>query len=174
MSQYSRMKTSHAFQGCAKIVLWLYTARTENPDTPQTHLNASDFHEYHSDTPRHQPDIPQTPPNISRGQEMLTDDNRYQQTPPDKLKQHPSVSWGVWGCLFVLVVACCCLLASHAPWRGLGGVWGMSGGNQGVSEWYSWKSKALSCVWGFLGSQSLQYEVELWVSFLKVCYRVCF
>ena len=36
MSQYGQVKTSCAFQGCAKVVLWLHTARTENPDTPQT------------------------------------------------------------------------------------------------------------------------------------------
>ena len=32
-----------------------------------------------------------------------------------------------------------------------GGVWGMSGGCLGVSEWYSWKSEALGCVWGVSG-----------------------
>ena len=97
---------------------------------------------------RHPPD---TPPDLSRDHEMPTDDNRRQQTPPDILKQHLSVSWGVWGCLVVSVVVCCFLLASQAPWRGLGGVWGMSGGFLEVSEWYSWISEALGCFWGVSG-----------------------
>ena len=67
MSQYSQMKTSHGFQGCAKIVLWLHTARTENPDTPQKHPSASDIHEYRSDTSKNPPDIPQTPPRPLQG-----------------------------------------------------------------------------------------------------------
>ena len=32
-----------------------------------------------------------------------------------------------------------------------------AGGCLGVSDWYSWKSEALGCVWGYLASQSLQY-----------------
>ena len=76
MYQYSQVKTSHAFQGCAKIVFWLYTARTENPDTPQTNPSASDIHEYHSDTSRHQLDIPQTSPGIMRCQQTPTDPAR--------------------------------------------------------------------------------------------------
>ena len=87
MSQYSQMKTSHAFQGCAKIVLWLHTARLENPDTPQTHPIASNFHEYRSETPRHPSDIPKTPPQTSPGsvicQQKTTDNNRHNQTAPD-------------------------------------------------------------------------------------------
>ena len=90
---------------------------------------------------------------------MPTDDKRHQQTPPDVLKQCLSVYFGVWGCLFVSFVVCCCLLASPAPWRCLVGVWRMSGGRLGVSESHSWKLEALGCVWGYLGSQSLQYGV---------------
>ena len=152
------MKTSHAFQGCAKTVFWLHTARLANPEKPQTHPIASDFHEPHSDTPRHPPDIPQTPPtplqaswDANRRQQTPPDDNRRHQTPPDILKQHLSVSWGVWGCLSVSVDVSCCLLASHFPQRGLGGVLGMSGGCLEVSEWYSWRSEAFECVWGVSG-----------------------
>ena len=65
MSQYGQVKKSCSYFGCAKMVIWLHTARTGSPDTLQTHPSASDFHEYHSDTPRHPPDIPQTPPQIS-------------------------------------------------------------------------------------------------------------
>ena len=56
------MRKKWAFPGCAKIVLRLHTARTEKPDTPQTHPSASDFHECHSDTSRHSPDIPRHSP----------------------------------------------------------------------------------------------------------------
>ena len=80
-------------------------------------------------TPQIPPDTHQTsprhPPDISREHEKLTDDNRRQQTPPDTLKQHLSVSWGVWSCLFVSVGVCCCLLAPCVLWRSLGGVWGV-------------------------------------------------
>ena len=43
------------------------------------------------------------------------------------------------------------------PPNTLGGVCGVSDGYLGVSEWHSWKLKALGCVLGYLGSQSLQY-----------------
>jgi len=103
---------------------------------------------------RHPTYTPQTPPRHIQGARNV---NRRQQTPPDVLKQHLSVSLGVWSCLFVSGGVCCCLLASPAPWRCMVGVWGMSGESLGVSEWYSWKSEGLGCVWGYLGSQSLQY-----------------
>ena len=151
MSQCSQVKTSHAFQGCAKIVLWLHTARTENPDTPQRHPNASIFHEYHSDTPRQPPDIPQTPPgplqgawDANRWQQTTTDTNTQPQTPQDTDECWLSMSGGV----------CWHLLSSLAISYSLemcGGVWGMSGGCLGVSEWYSWKSEALECVCGVSG-----------------------
>ena len=47
ISQYCHVKKSCLF-GCAKIVFWLHTVRNKNPDTPQTHPSASDFHECHS------------------------------------------------------------------------------------------------------------------------------
>ena len=66
-----------------------------HPDTHQTFL-------------RHPLDLP-------RYQEMPTEDNRRQQTPPDILKQHLSVSCGFWGCLFVSVDVCCCSMhIAHA------------------------------------------------------------
>ena len=34
MSQNGQVKKSCAFSGCAKMVFWLHTTRTENPDTP--------------------------------------------------------------------------------------------------------------------------------------------
>ena len=129
------MKTSHAFQGCAKIVFWLHTARTENPDTPQTHPSASDFHEYHSDTPRHPPHIPQTSrTHTSREHNMQTENSRGQSTPPDLLKQHLSVSWGVWRCLAVSVGICWHLLACCVNWRCLGGVCGIPDHKQNILD----------------------------------------
>ena len=110
----------------------LHFVRTGIPDTPKTPLSASSFHEYYSDTPRHHPDIPKTTPDISRELKMSTDDNMRQQTPPNILKQHLSVSEGVCWPLLSSVVVCCRLLISWAPWRCLGGIWGLSGGIWGV------------------------------------------
>ena len=58
MSQYGQLTENRTIQGCAKIVFSLHTARIENPYTPQTYSSASNFDEYHSDTPRHPPNIP--------------------------------------------------------------------------------------------------------------------
>ena len=154
MSNMSQVQNVLLFQGCDKIVLLLHTAGTENKDTPQTHPSASDFHEYHSDTPRQPPDIPQTPTRHLQG---AGDANRQQQTPPDTNRQPQTPKDTDKCCLSTAGDVCCRLLTSLAPWRCLGGVWEMSGGYLGVSEWYSWKSKALGCVWVYLGSQSLQY-----------------
>ena len=128
MSQYDQKNKSHAFQGCSKMVFRLHTARTENPESPQTHPSASVCHEYHSDTPqtpiRH-------PPDTLQWKEILTDDDTHKHTLPDILKQHLSVSKGVWRCLLAYVVV----------WWHLGfpgDVWGVSGG-------------CLEDVWGYLG-----------------------
>ena len=118
MSDYGQVTRSHTFQGFAKFVFWLHTARTENPETLLTHLSASNFHEYYS---QHS----QTPP-----------------TQPDILKQHLSVSGGVWRCLFASVGVC---------WHVMfpGAIWGVSGGCLGgfweCSERQSWKLEALGC-----------------------------
>ena len=91
---------------------------------------------------------------------MSTDDNMRQQTPPDILKQHLSVSEGVWGCLLVSVVICW-----HLDFPGdilgcLGDVWGMSGGYLGgVYGYLSGIHGDLRCsdvFWGYLGSPSLE------------------
>ena len=67
MSQYGQLTENRTIQGCAKIVFSLHTARIENPYTPQTYSSASNFHEYHSDTPRHPSDSSQTPPRYPQG-----------------------------------------------------------------------------------------------------------
>ena len=151
-----------AFQGCAKIVLRLHTARTEKTDTPQTHPSASNVHEYHSDTSKHPPDIPQTPARYLQGVWDAKDDNRRQQTPPDTLKQHMSVSWGVWSCFFVSVGVWCCLLVPCVLWRSLVGVSPIQDGrccgwHVGVSSWQFWNGRRQDVFLGYLGSQSLQY-----------------
>ena len=108
-------------------------------------------HRHHSDTP----DIPQTPP---RYLHETRDTNRCQQTPPDILKQHLSVSWGVWGWLFVSIGVCCHLLSSLVPLRCLGGVWGDIWGV--FKEYLSGIHGNFRCMdvfGGYLGSQPLQY-----------------
>ena len=157
MSNMSQVQTILLFQGCEKIVLRLYTAGTENPNTSK-HIRAPSISINITQTPpkKHQT-YPRHPPDISREQEMQTDKNRRNQTQTDSPRHPKTRTSAVWVHMAVSVGVCCCLLASPAPWRCLGGVWGMSGGYLGVSEWYSWKLKALGFVWGYLGSQSLQY-----------------
>ena len=128
MSQYEQMNKSHAFQGCSKMVFRLHTARTENPESPQTHPSASVCHEYHSDTPqtpiRHPPDTSQPSPvnrNINRRRYAQTHIARHTQTAPVSVQ----------GCRR-------CLLAYVVVWWHLGfpgdvlgcleDVWRMSGG----------------------------------------------
>ena len=104
------------------------------------------------------PDTPQTSPkhpsDISRELKMSTDDNMHQQTPPNILKQHLSVSEGVWGCLLASVVVCW-----HLDFPG--DVWGMSEGYlRGVYRYFSGSHGNPRCsdlFWRYLGSPSLQY-----------------
>ena len=109
------------------MVFWLHSARTGSPYFPQTHPSASDFHEYHSYTPRHPQISHRHPPDISREQDMQTDHNRRQWTPPDILKQHLSVFWGVWQCLLVSVGMLCSLEIAGGclwdVWWVFGGIW---------------------------------------------------
>ena len=97
------------------MVLWLHTAGTENQDTPKhiraplISMNAIQIPPDTHQTPTY---TPQTPPRHIQGARNV---NRRQQTLPDVLKQHLSVSLGVWSCLFVSGGVCCCLLASPAP-----------------------------------------------------------
>ena len=151
MSQYGQVKKSFAFRGCAKLVCWLHIARTENPDTPQTHPSASDFHEYHSDSPQ---TSPRHPPDISREHDMPTDNKRLQQAPKDTARHTQAAHGSVLGCLAVSVGFCCCFLACHIPWRCLRVVWEMSGGC--LSDIHgNWRRSDVFVE--YLGSQSLQY-----------------
>ena len=112
---------------CQNGVLAPY-CRTENPDTQKTYPSASDFHEYHSDTPRQPPDIPQTPPRHLQGARNA---NRRQQTPIDTARHTQTAPVSVLKCLAVSVGICWRLLACFVPWRCLGGclwdIWGLSG-----------------------------------------------
>ena len=124
VSVWSDEKKLCLLELCQNGVLAPY-CRTENPDTPETYPSASDFHEYHSDTPRHPPDIPQTPPRHLLGAQHA---NRRQQTPIDTARHTQtalSVSWGVWRCLFASVGMLCSLEMSGVC---LWDVWGVSGG----------------------------------------------
>ena len=132
MSQEGQVKKNWAFQDYAKRVLWLCTARTDNPDIPQPHLSISDCHKYHTDTIRHPPYTPQTPPRhpqrtqgASRHQQTQTDASRRQQTYSSSNWQRLEVSGAVCLCLLVSVGVLCSLELS---WGYLGGVWGLSDG----------------------------------------------
>ena len=97
---------------------------------------------------------PKRSPDISRELKMSTNDNIRQQTPPDVLKQHLSVTEGVCWRLWASVVICCRLLISWVPWRCLGGILGMSGGYlRGIHG--NWRHSDV--FEGYLGFQSLQY-----------------
>ena len=82
--------------------------RDWEPRYPQTHLSASDFHEFHSDTTRRPPDIPQTsvrhPPDISRDQEMPTDNNRHKQTASDTKRHWQVLFEYIWRCLLAFML----------------------------------------------------------------------
>ena len=129
MSQYGQVTKSLTFQDFVRLVFWLHTARTENPDNPQTHPSTSDLNECHSrcpqTPPRHPPDTPKASPANITCQQTPTDANRHCQTP--KITDS-----AVWVCLVVSVGVCCRLLACCVPWSCLGGVWGMSGWCLGV------------------------------------------
>ena len=127
MSQYGQVNKSCDILGCAKMVFWLHTARTESPDTPQTHPSASDFHEYHSNIPGHPPDIPQTPP---RHLHWTGHANRQQQTPIDTTRYTQTAPLSVLGCLAVSVGVC---------WNVVfpGDIWGVPLGCLGVF-WGIW------------------------------------
>ena len=155
------MTKNRSFKDCAKIVLWLSTAGNENPDTPKTHSSASNFHKYHSDTPRQPPDTPKTPPrHIQRTQ----DANRPQETQTDSPKNPNLLPGAVWICLLVSVGFCWRLLLSIGVLCSLDmswGVLGVSGGCLGVvcgylSDIYgNWRRT--NVFWGYLGSRSLQF-----------------
>ena len=130
MSQYGQVTKSLTFQDIVRLVFWLLTARTENPDNPQTHPSTSDLNECHSrcpqTPPRHPPDTPKaSPANIT-----------CQQTPTDTARHPKSLTVlfeYVWWCLLAFVVVCWHVVFPGAVW-GVSG--GCLGGVWGYSEWY--------------------------------------
>ena len=136
------------------MVFWLHTARTGSPDTLQTHPSASNFHDFHSDIPRHPPDIPKTPPRYLQGTQHA---NRRQQTPPDTPKHWQVLFEYVWRCPLASVVVCLHVLFPGYVWGvSLGclvGVWGYLSGNHGSLR----RSDVFG---GYLGSQPLQYGAK--------------
>ena len=129
MPQYAQMNKSHAIQGYAKVVFWLHTAKTENPDSPQTYPSTSGCSEYHPYTPKHPSDTPQTPPSHLQ---WTQNTNRRQQAPTDTVRPTQTAPVGVRGCLGVSVGICCRLMASWVPWRCLGVSDGCLGGSGGI------------------------------------------
>ena len=154
MSQYGQVNKSCDILGCAKMVFWLHTARTESPDTPQTHPSASDFHEYHSNIPGHPPDIPQTPPRHLQGTGHA---NRQQQTPIDTARHTQTAPLSVLGCLAVSVGVCWNVVFPGDIWGVplgcLGGILEYLSGNHG-------NRRRLDVFGGYLGSKSLQYGAK--------------
>ena len=91
---------------------------------------------YRQTPPRYPPDTTRHARDTPRHLQGTWHVNRRQETPTDTLRHNqaaPSVSGGVWQCGGV----CWQLLACRVPWRGLGSVWGMSGGCLEVSECHS-------------------------------------
>ena len=83
------------------MMLQLHTVRTGIPDTPQTCLSASSFHEYHSDFPRNLWDIPQRPPRAQTYPgnsiyQQTTDANRHLQTRSYNLRSTGSMLRGTF------------------------------------------------------------------------------
>ena len=129
MSQYGQVTKCHTFHGFAKLVFWLHTAGTQNPDTPKTHPSASNFHENHSEhpqtPPRHLPDTPQTAPGNTTCQQTTTGAKRHHETYSNSTCQCLGVSDGVcWGLLASVVRW---HVVPGAVWGSLGDVWVVSG-----------------------------------------------
>ena len=148
MSQYGQLTENRTIQGCAKIVFSLHTARIENPYTPQTYSSASNFHEYHSDTPRHPSDSSQTPPRYPLG---TWNANRQQQMPRNTARLSQTAPVSFLGSLGMSVGVCWRVLAFYVPQRCYGVIGGMFGGCLGESELNSRKLEVHKCVWWVYG-----------------------
>ena len=156
-SQYGQLTIPLTVLGCTKIVFSLHTARLENPYTPQTHLWASDFHEYHSAFPRHPPNIPLITPRHLMNmtcQQMPTDANRHRQRPQEtdrcSLRKSGSVSWHL---LLSFGISCSLGISGGC----LGGVWEVFGGIWVV---FMEIGGARISLGGYMRPQSLQYGVK--------------
>ena len=136
-------------------MLLLYTARTENPDIPKTHPSASHSKittKIHPDALHNTPHAP--PRHLQRTQGA----SRHQQTQTDANRHIQKAAGSVLGCPRLSVCVCWFLLAACVLWSCLGGIWGVYGGCLMVSEWYVWKSEALTCVWRVYGLSVLAVQ----------------
>ena len=132
MSNMSQVQTILLFQGCEKIVLRLYTAGTENPNTSK-HIRAPSISINITQTPpKKTPDISQTPTrhlqgagDANRQKQTQPDTNRQPQTPEDTDKCCLSTYGGVCWRLLLSVGISCSLEMSRGC---LGDVWWVSGG----------------------------------------------
>ena len=108
-SHYGQVQKSLAFPGSAKIVLWLYTAKAENPEHIWALLISKSSTQIPSDTPWHPltpPDVPQTPP---RHLHESKDTNKCQLTLLDMLKQHSIDRIECWMCHICHVTCVTCV-----------------------------------------------------------------
>ena len=69
------VKKSHAFPGCAKIMLWLLTAKAENPKHICALPISKNSTQIPSDTPQTPPHVPQTTPVTSMNKKTPTNAN---------------------------------------------------------------------------------------------------
>ena len=143
MSQYGQTNKSHAFQGCSKLVFWLHTARTGNPNTLRQ-IRAPQISMISTQIP---PDILQTPPRHLQGTQ---DAIRRQHMPTDTARHPWTLTGAVWVFLAMCVGAYCHLLIFCIHWRWLGGVWGVSDGClRGVWVVFMANRGARMCLGGF-------------------------
>ena len=148
MSQYAQMNKKLCNSGLRQDgVLAPYCKDWEPgyPPNPSDRLRLPWIPLRYTQTPlRHPPDTTHTSPVNTKYQQTTTSTNRHRQTYSNSTSQRARVSGGV----------CWHLLSSNGILSSLemsGGVWRMSGGCLGVSEWNSWKSEALGFVWGVSG-----------------------
>ena len=133
-----RWKKSHAFPGCAKIMLWLLTAKAENPKHICALPISKNSTQIPSDTPqtplRHPHTSPRHPLVTSMNKKTPTNANWHCQTYSNSTRQCLGVSRAGSLSLLASVVICWHLLFP-------GDVWGVSGGCLGgvqeISGWYS-------------------------------------
>ena len=129
---------SHAFPGCAKIMLWLLTAKAENPKHICALPISKNSTQIPSDTPqtplRHPHTSPRHPLVTSMNKKTPTNANWHCQTYSNSTRQCLGVSRAGSLSLLASVVICWHLLFP-------GDVWGVSGGCLGgvqeISGWYS-------------------------------------
>ena len=132
MSQYGQLTKKPYHSGlCQNSVFTPYCKDWDLISPPQkkkTYSSASNFHEYHSDTPRHPSDSSQTPPQISPGnmecQQTTTDAKKHCQTFSNSTCQFLGFFGDVcWRLLASVGILC----STEMLWGYRGNVWGVFG-----------------------------------------------